>query len=1025
MTRRLLGPIGGPILFLLVAGLVFAGLGWVTVAALRVEAAQREAALQASRDKDLRLALWQLDARMLPALGVEDTRPFHEYKTYSPADPITQYGPACAPLLAADIPDWMRLHFQVDADAGWGSPQVLAEETAAALRGDWPNLSLRNATPERASFLDSIRTRYPARRVCEVFAARERAVPPGSPPLVAPFFVDGGIVAPTEPSPGGAAPRAPPVPAPSPPPPVAAPTGLPPVVAPPGARPATEALGRRDRAENDKEEPDGTVRRKASESAGLPLREAEQQAPVQPAPQPRPSAPDLYAGKPPAQSGDYSPRQNTIGKAADEAQKLANRKYMPQFPGFGFGFAGGGVGQGVAPARGQTANGRQAAPGPGMPFTPPTTPGGLAGGFGGAGLPGGSSALGATASPSPAPTAPPAGPAGPPVALSATGGMPAGSSPPLERSAKGPAAAGVAPACDTIRDKVPDPKAGAAAKKAQDAKLKDGPASGALSFRSAMPAPAKPGEPTYEFKKKHTEGRGLTKLIEDFTQSEPGRLHPTADDAMKRGGLEKEKKGLAAFGAKSNEDAKSSPPTPPGSAMAKAAAATPPGGGPGGPAALGGAGAAGRPPAPVLSAPLAALPPVAGRDEAGKPEPQAVPPTPDPMRPAELERVPPPMPPAAAENGAAILAGAVDTLPPVAVHLGSMRPQWITAADGTELLVLVRAARLENKKTVYQGVVLDWPKLKAVLKEEVKDLFPEAKLVPVKDPAAVSRERAMTALPVQLDPGTDPVPPPARWTPLRVGLVLAWAAALIAFAAVGLCGWSLIDLAERRIRFVSAVTHELRTPLTSLRLYLDLLLSGMVQDEEKRKEYLCTLNMESDRLHRLIDNVLDFARLERRRKGQDVRPVRLADLLEHVRRTWTDRCGADGKELVVISTVPPEQEVCTDPSLVEQIVGNLIDNARKYTREAGDTRIWLWAKPDGPRRVVLEVEDRGPGVPPGEQKLIFRPFRRGESADTKAGGAGLGLALSKRWAEVLGGKLTYRPAEGGVGSCFRLELPVK
>jgi signal transduction histidine kinase len=243
--------------------------------------------------------------------------------------------------------------------------------------------------------------------------------------------------------------------------------------------------------------------------------------------------------------------------------------------------------------------------------------------------------------------------------------------------------------------------------------------------------------------------------------------------------------------------------------------------------------------------------------------------------------------------------------------------------------------------------------------------------------------------------------------------------------AVGLCGWSLIDLAERRIRFVSAVTHELRTPLTSLRLYIDLLLSGMVQDEEKRREYLSTLNVESDRLHRLIDNVLDYARLERRRKGGTMEPVKAADLLEHIRRTWADRLGTDGRELVVISTLPPEQEVVTDSSLVEQVVGNLIDNARKYTREATDPRIWLWAKPDGPGRVMLEVEDRGAGVEPHEQKLIFRPFRRGDAADTKAGGAGLGLALSKQWAEVLGGKLTYRTPDGGVGSCFRLELPVK
>jgi signal transduction histidine kinase len=255
--------------------------------------------------------------------------------------------------------------------------------------------------------------------------------------------------------------------------------------------------------------------------------------------------------------------------------------------------------------------------------------------------------------------------------------------------------------------------------------------------------------------------------------------------------------------------------------------------------------------------------------------------------------------------------------------------------------------------------------------------------------------------------------------------VLAWVAALVAFAAVGFSGWSLIDLAERRIRFVSAVTHELRTPLTSLRLYLDLLMSGMIHDEAKRQEYLNTLATESDRLHRLIDNVLDFAKLEKRAKNGDMKPVPVGELIDQLRRTWMDRVAADGKELVVISTLPAETEVLTDPVMVYQIVGNLIDNARKYTRDAEDKRIWLWAKPGGPGRVIFEVEDRGPGVPPGERKAIFKPFRRGAQADAKAGGAGLGLALAKQWAEVLGGTVAYRPAEGAPGACFRLELPTK
>ncbi|MBX9622991.1 MAG: hypothetical protein K2X82_04175, partial [Gemmataceae bacterium] len=390
-----------------------------------------------------------------------------------------------------------------------------------------------------------------------------------------------------------------------------------------------------------------------------------------------------------------------------------------------------------------------------------------------------------------------------------------------------------------------------------------------------------------------------------------------------------------------------------------------------------------------------------------------------PAQPSTLAEQPPADAP---EAHARLFAAEPAVPPPVAVHLGSMRPQWLAGQDGADALFLVRAVRA-GPKVSYQGVLLDWDRLKPLLLDEVKDLFPAADLVPVKDPAGVSPDRAMTALPVQLDPGLEPEPAPPGWTPLRFGLVLAWVAALIAVGAVGLAGWSLIDLSERRIRFVSAVTHELRTPLTSLRLYLDLLLSGMVTDEAKRTEYLATLNAESDRLHRLIDNVLDFARLERRRAGHALRPVPVADLLGQIRQTWGDRCGTDGKDLVVVSTLPPAAAACTDPDLFGQIVGNLVDNARKYSRGASDPRIWVWAKPAGRKRVAVEVEDRGPGVPPRERGLVFRPFRRGEGADTTAGGAGLGLALAKQWAEAVGGRLTYRPADGGVGACFRLELP--
>jgi signal transduction histidine kinase len=372
------------------------------------------------------------------------------------------------------------------------------------------------------------------------------------------------------------------------------------------------------------------------------------------------------------------------------------------------------------------------------------------------------------------------------------------------------------------------------------------------------------------------------------------------------------------------------------------------------------------------------------------------------------------------------------TFQTVEVQLGSMRPVWLPSAERPEYLLMVRGAKVGGKD-VFQGFVIDWAKLQPVLQDEVVDLFPDSRLNPLPPGEPPHPDRAMTALPVEFDPVMDalpdqppPVDPatiePAGWTPLRIGLAFAWGAVLVALLAVGLGGWSLLDLSERRIRFVSAVTHELRTPLTTLRLYLDLLSSGLVSDEKQKAEYLTTLNAEADRLHRLIGNVLDFARLEKSRPAVENRPADVAGLLEQLDRNWHERCAAAGKDLVIENRLPAGATVTTDPGLVEQIVGNLIDNAQKYSRDATDPRIVLRAMiVDG--RLAIEVEDRGPGVTTRERCSIFRPFRRGHDADVKAGGVGLGLALATRWAHFLGGNLSVGAGGEEIGARFRLELP--
>jgi signal transduction histidine kinase len=363
--------------------------------------------------------------------------------------------------------------------------------------------------------------------------------------------------------------------------------------------------------------------------------------------------------------------------------------------------------------------------------------------------------------------------------------------------------------------------------------------------------------------------------------------------------------------------------------------------------------------------------------------------------------------------------------PPVKIVLGSMVALWTLTRNQGDRLIFARDVQI-GSQVLCQGILLDWNKLQLVLAEEVNDLFPDARFLPMKEVIPSLPERTMTALPVELQPGMLAVQPSIpSWTPLRMGLAMSWAAALLALLAVGLGGWSLIDLSERRIRFVSAVTHELRTPLTTLRLYLDMLSGGMIKDANQKEEYLQTLNAEADRLNRLVGNVLDFSRLERQRPRLAKTEMRLGDFLDQVAAAWQDRCRNAGKDLVVENTAGEDMKLFTDIQIAQQIVGNLIDNACKYSQDASDRRLWLRAFFDTRQSLIVEVEDRGPGVPPRERRSIFRPFQRGKNHDVVAGGVGLGLALALRWAHLLDGSLTLQSGNANGGARFRLTLPVE
>jgi len=355
---------------------------------------------------------------------------------------------------------------------------------------------------------------------------------------------------------------------------------------------------------------------------------------------------------------------------------------------------------------------------------------------------------------------------------------------------------------------------------------------------------------------------------------------------------------------------------------------------------------------------------------------------------------------------------------PITVRVveGVSRPFWL---DGR--LLVARRVQVGDQSFV-QGCWLDWPQLKERLKTEVADLLPAAELTAVSAAQPIKLSRLLAALPVQLT--LPPLSPPAAaWTPIRVSLLIAWLCVLVTAAAAAILLHGVITLSERRGAFVSAVTHELRTPLTTFRMYAEMLSEGMVADAAQRQQYLETLRIEADRLAHLVENVLQYARLERGRPGKRREDVVLSALLDRCQSRLVDRAAqAEMKLEMLISDFDRGVTVPTDAAAVEQILFNLVDNACKYASQAADKRIHVQVASE-PRWVQIAVRDHGPGISAAGRKKLFRPFSKSvHEAASSAPGVGLGLALSRRLAWELGGRLELRsPAEGG--AAFVLTLP--
>jgi signal transduction histidine kinase len=383
------------------------------------------------------------------------------------------------------------------------------------------------------------------------------------------------------------------------------------------------------------------------------------------------------------------------------------------------------------------------------------------------------------------------------------------------------------------------------------------------------------------------------------------------------------------------------------------------------------------------------------------------------------------------------LPGRQDQSDTVQVRVGGFEPIVTGGGNAEESIFggqvfLVRNVQIEDK-TFMQGFQLNEKKLVDEVKESAVRLMREGmsfELPQTNNGWAENTDIAYTAVLVfdfgELILHLREINP--AWIAKQISQLRHWYFGIIVIVllAVTLALASLwhnaraqLKLAQKKDDFISAVSHELRTPLTSIRMYSEMLEKNWVKSEDKLAEYYGNMRQESERLSRLIENVLDFSRIQ---KGRKIYTFSLGDI---------NRCVADVVEMMRPYAAQNGFSIQTelgklgqrtfDPDAVTQIVVNLLDNAIKYARNAEDKTITVRTRNDS-RFILLEVEDHGPGVPHRLKHKVFEQFyRTGSESTRETTGTGLGLALVKKFAQAHEGFVEIITAKPS-GAIFRVAL---
>ena len=227
------------------------------------------------------------------------------------------------------------------------------------------------------------------------------------------------------------------------------------------------------------------------------------------------------------------------------------------------------------------------------------------------------------------------------------------------------------------------------------------------------------------------------------------------------------------------------------------------------------------------------------------------------------------------------------------------------------------------------------------------------------------------------------------------------------------------ELEKARKEFVTNVSHELRTPLTSIKGSVETLRNGAISDPKKSLRFLEIIEKHTERLNRLITDLLDLSQIERGKTEMNLEPVNLADVVSRTIFNFKER--AEQKDQKIKLGIPPDlPAVIADEEKIEVVIINLLDNAVKYTPDHGEITVSAFEKDDG---VQVEVADTGTGIPANDLSRIFERFYRVDKARSRElGGTGLGLSIVKHIIEIHDGTVSAE-SEIGKGSRFIFNLP--